>query len=379
MTNIYNSRVFPSLSATLCVITLLLLNTTAAAQDGSDYVNDEGERTTGAVWTELGVTKILPYDLSISLDAGFRTDEWFKEACRADIGVGLNWKPFKHWRFGVGYTFLMKHYRIETEHKTEIEQEYKYRALSASENTDFYTFMGAPLYTDYDGTSYIYHGYNDATKQFTRVTDSYWRQRHRVSFDAAYSYKLLGILRLTLRERYQLTFIPAKKVGRTRDRVKTVTKYRDAYYGIDGEISGYDEIYYYYQDGSTIYRLDKTDDNTIAEDYTTSYLAEHDGEYLNTTEAFEKEKSSKTLHVLRSRLTFEIDKKGWKWTPYVSIELFNNMGDEFELDKVRTITGVEYAVSKLHKISAGYVFNHENDIDGDQNIHAISIGYRFKF
>ena len=93
----------------------------AVAQD--DYTSDEGTQTTGGLWTELGVTKVLPYDLSIGLDAGFRTNEWFDEANRFDIGLGLDWKPTKHWKFGVGYSFLMRHYPLEIEHKTE----YKYR------------------------------------------------------------------------------------------------------------------------------------------------------------------------------------------------------------------------------------------------------------
>ena len=306
----------------------------------TDYVSEDAGKTTGAVWTEVGFTKILPYDLSLGLDAGFRTDDWFKEASRFDIGLGLSWKASKHWKLGVGYTFLMKHYSQETAHKTEYE--YKYRAAGESENTDFPNFMGAPSYSA-DGKDYTYRGYND--KRYTRVTDAHWRPKHRINVDVAYTNKFWKILRLTLRERYQLSMNPSKEVNRTR--TKVTTKYRDPVYeGYPLEFTGnYDDVETY------------------------------DPEVLDTT----KVKNSKTLHTLRSRLTLELDKKGWAVTPFVYCELFNDLAGRFRIDKVRASAGIEYTVSPQHKLSFGYVFNHENDDDGNENIHAINIGYKFKF
>ena len=49
------------------------------------------------------------------------------------------------------------------------------------------------------------------------------------------------------------------------------------------------------------------------------------------------------------------------------------------LDKIRASIGVEYALTKQHKLGIGYVFNHEDDDDGNENIHAINVGYKFKF
>ena len=362
---------------------------TVAQETETDYVSDnDGGRTTGAVWTEVGVTKILPYNLSIGLDAGFRTDDWFNEPSRFDIGLGLSWKPGKHWKFGIGYTFVNKYYISETERKSVSEIEYKYKNLSP----DPTTFLGAPKYTDDDGTKYSFEGYNDAQKDYVRMTDSYWRPKHRLSIDASYTNKFWKILRVTLRERYQLTLIPSKNVTRTRYRTKTVTKYRDPKYPGGLPLSDYEtytsyESYTnYWQEGNTIYSqeyLDDDDDNTYEEqakqDVTTAYLADHENEGLNTITEQEKTKSDKTLHVLRSRLTFEIDKKGWLWTPYIYIESFNNMGDSWHFDKLRLSAGVEYSLGKQHKVNIGYVFNHENDDDGDENIHAVCVGYKFKF
>ena len=348
----------------LPIIACMLCLTTATVFAQDDYVSDDGSRTTGGLWTELGATKLLPYNFSLGLDAGFRTNEWFDEANRYDISLGLDWKPTKHWKFGVSYTFLMKHYPVEKEHKTE----YKYRPAGESDNTDFTDFMGAPSYND-GTTAYTYKGKNINR----RTTEQYWRAKHRFSFDASYTNKLWKTLRITLRERYQLTLVPSKVVNRE----KVIDKYRDMTYS-QATITNEDDVTYdeqnrYWQEGEAIYCLDLTDANATREDVTQSYLAEHDE--LNPT----KEKSSKTLHVLRSRLSFEIDKKGWNWTPYIYIESFNNLGESFHFDKLRLSGGVEYALTKQHKLSLGYIFNHENDDDGDMNIHAINIGYKFKF
>ena len=372
------------LKGTLVCSLLALLPSSVSAQ--SDYVADDAGQTTGAVWTEIGATKVLPYDLSLGFDAGFRHNASTNEADRVDVGISLGWKPGKHWKFGVGYTLLMKFYPTETAHKSEQELEYKYRKTGDSENTDFASFMGEPTYTADDGTIYRYRGYNDAQKDFTRVTGSYWRPKHRLSLDAAYSYKLWKMLRISLRERYQLTLLPSKDISRTRDRVKTVTKYRGINRDENGNIKYYDDVVKYWQEGDIIYGQELlyksntgTYDPQTATDVTAAYLADHNNEYLNTTEEVMKEKSSKTLHTLRSRLTLEIDKKGWLVTPYIYGELFNDLGDGFHTDKVRLSAGIEYSPASLHKVSFGYIFNHENDDDGNQNVHALSVGYRFKF
>ena len=280
----------------------------------------------------------------------------------------------------------MKHYPLETAYKNVTDTEWKYRAPGATENTDFIDFMGAPTYTDSEGTTYNYRGFNQTQKNYTRVTEAYWRAKHRISLDATYIYKFWKWLRLSVRERYQLTFVPSKEVNRTRTGTKVATKYRDPSYNAQGELSAgptsdgsYDEITRYYQQGNTIYALDLLDDTATPQDVTAAYLAENNNTYLNDPENSVKEKTSKTLHVLRSRLTLEVDKKGWLWAPFAYVESFNNLGERWHLDKIRLSAGVEYAVAQGHKLSLGYVFNHENDDDGDLNIHAIAIGYKFKF
>lgn len=346
----------------ICVLGIACALSPVKAQE--DYVVENAGEATGGIWTEVGATKVLPYNLTLGLDVGFRTNQWFDEASRYDFGLGLGWKPAKHWKFGLGYTFIMKHYPTETAHKTE----FKYRPTGEKENVDFAEFLGAPAYDD-GTTTYTYKGKNYST----RVTDAFWRPKHRVSIDAAYTYKFWKWLRLSLRERYQLTFVPTKTVSRS----KTIDKYRDVSYS-QASVSSeadltYDEVIRYWQDGETIYALDLLDADATSRDVTATYLTEH--ETLNP----EKEKSSKTLHTLRSRLTFEIDKKGWDVAPYAYCEFFNDLGNSFHADKIRASAGIEYTVVTNHRLQLGYLFNHENDDDGDQNIHAIVVGYSFKF
>ena len=173
--------------------------------------------------------------------------------------------------------------------------------------------------------------------------------------------------------------MPSKDVNRYRTGSRTKTKYRfrepnydnltddelDAL--MDGDISLFDKVAY-----------DENPDAWTGEQNNPEITTE-DGEQTSI-----KTKSSKTLQTLRSRLTIEIDKKDWAWTPYVYVETFNDLGslglpNALHLDKLRASIGVDYAISKQHKIGIGYVFNRENDDDGNQNIHAVSVGYKYKF
>lgn len=263
----------------LCILCTLCVS--VHAQDTENY---------GAIWTEVGVSKALPYNLSLDVDAGFRSIDWFNNANRFDIGVGLSYKLGKYLKFGLSYTFIERHFLSETK--------------------DHYTSAG-----DYDG-------YN--------VDAANWATRHRVSFDITADKRLWKTLRVSLRERYQYTHQASRDIDRVKHRIQ----------------------------GTNLMT----------------------GEYVwdDPVDAI-KHKSAWDRHLLRSRLKFSIDRKGWDWEPFVSAELHNNMSDRWHIDKVRVAAGTEYSISKQHKLSAAYIFNHENDDDGNENIHAISIGYKFKF
>ncbi len=283
----------------LCL--LMVLPMIVSAQDTENY---------GAVWTEVGVTKVLPYDFTLDAGVGFRTFDWFNDANRFDASIGVGYKLGKYVKFGLSYTFIAKHYLEKSE--------YKY-----SGDYDFSSYQG-PGYTAPDGLTYAYEGYN--------VDAAHWAPRHRVSFDVSADKRFWKTLRIGLRERYQFTHQSARSVNRTK------------------------------------YRLN--DDVEESESY--------DAEDMTATQTV-KEKDAWNRHLLRSRLKFSIDRKGWDWEPFVSVEAHNDMGARWHLDKIRAAAGTEYAAGKQHKISAAYIFTHENDDDGNENIHAISIGYKFKF
>ncbi len=264
----------------IVVFSQFLISPTAFAADN-----------TGAVWTEVGVSKALPYNLSVEGSLEHRTSDWFDWSSRWNVGAGLGYKPNKYVKLGVSYTFIQKHYH----------EEWK---------------------DNIGNRSGQWNGYN--------VDDANWANRHRLSFDVTGTMKFRKTLRISLRERYQYTHQAARDVDRMR--------LRDPLYDSDMNLIGFED---------------------------TTFVSDH--------------KSAKNRHLLRSRLKFSIDKKGWKWEPYISVEAHNDLGDKMHLDKVRTIVGVDYSINKQHKVGAGYVFNHEKDDDGKQNIHAISIGYNYKF
>lgn len=241
---------------------------------------------TGGVWTEVGVSKALPYNLSVEASAGHRTLDWFDWSSRTDVSAGLSYKVNKYVKFGLGYTFIAKN--NQDEWKDHL--------------------------SDKTGK---WNGYN--------VDDNNWALRHRLSLDVTGTYRVSKLIRFSLRERYQYTYQSPRDVDRT--------KMRDKNY--DGII---DDI---------------------------TYTTDH--------------KPHKNRHLLRSRLKISLDKKDLKWEPYVSVETHNDFSKKMHLDKIRTIVGVDYSITKKHQVGLGYVFNHENDDDGDQNIHAISVGYNFKF
>ena len=294
-----------------CLLASLLLLPWSMAAQASD---DGGTESHGAVWTEVGVTKVLPYNWSVDAAIGFRSLDWFDEANRFDASIGVGYKLGKYLKFGLSYTFIERHYMEKTE--------YKYR-----NDNDFSSYQGA-FVTASDGSTCAYQGYN--------VTAAHWLPRHRISFDVTADKRFWKTLRISLRERYQFTH----QAARTVDRVK----YRDPSFDAVGNLV----------------------DGVLGDSYD------------EVTEDV-KEKSAKDRHLLRSRLKFAIDKKGWQWEPFASAELHNDMSDGWHMDKVRCAVGTEYSLSRQHKVSAAYVFTHENDDDGNENIHAVSIGYKFKF
>ena len=119
-----------------------------------------------------------------------------------------------------------------------------------------------------------WNGYN--------LRDAYWSPRHRVSFDATGTVKLWKWFRISVRERYQYTH--------RMQSTATDAKYRYAKATVSGV---------------TTYEL-----KAGYPEYETDTISAEDS------------------HILRSRLKLSVDKKGWRFEPFVSVEFHNNLGED---------------------------------------------------
>lgn len=166
---------------------------------------------------------------------------------------------------------------------------------------------------------------------------AFWRNKHRLF--AELTGKLnVGRFSFSLRERYQYTHYMADSCV------------RDKYRGL------------------------------VTEDYAGGYWPEpnEDGMFYAYDETVMDAKPKKGKHYLRSRLQVEYDIKGLPLTPYASYEFSNNLSDGFHLDKQRLTVGADYKIKKKHTLTLAYI--HENGADDDSgNMHAVSLGYKFKF
>lgn len=195
---------------------------------------------------------------------------------------------------------------------------------------------------DYNLSSVTYKSNADG-KPRPNVDDAYWRNKHRATFDVSGAIKLIRIgkkkLQFNVRERYQYThFVPTHT---------TQTNYR-------GYVSNVPEGYrgnIYYYDDNAFTRIEQKTDN----------------------------KSSKHKHYLRSRFGLEYDINSLNLAPYVTYEFSNNLSDGMHLDKQRLTVGMEWKVTKQHKLDFAYVYNHGSDDDDSCNSHILSVGYKFKF
>ena len=86
----------------------------------------------------------------------------------------------------------------------------------------------------------------------------------------------------------------------------------------------------------------------------------------------------KNSHELRSRLQGEYKIKPIHLTPYLSLELYNDLTDSFAVDKLRVIVGASYALHKKHNFDLFYRYT-AGIADAADECHHLGIGYEFKF
>ena len=275
------------------------------AQESNDEVG---------IWSELGIEKAITKNWDVGVDLEYRA----QNKARFSAALGTSYKVNKYLKLGVSYSFLYS------------ERPEKYKDKSEGE-------VGFESWTI---------GYNQ--------TPEYWFPRHRFSAEATGTVKLWKWLKVSLRERYQLTRCKARSVEQY--------KYREEW-GMQPQ---------YEEDGwDWIYLGD---------------LPEMYGDPIETWET--KYYPSYTDQVLRSRLKLELDKKRNPFSPFVSAEFHNsvNRGDHMLLQKIRTSAGITYKFRKHNEVSLAYILTFDiHDIEEDEvvrlheRMHAISIGYKYSF
>lgn len=174
----------------------------------------------------------------------------------------------------------------------------------------------------------IIEGYN--------VDHGYWRPRHRAYFDVQGKVDV-GRFSISLRERYLYNYYVETEALRD--------KYR----------------------------------NPSQPGYSGNLYPFNDMEFMKYEQEIDTKKA-KSKHSLRTRLQVEYDIKGVPLTPFVSCELTNELSNAMQYDKVRAQAGVEWKINKKHILSGAYLYQNENqEIGPNESLHAIKIGYKFKF
>lgn len=276
------------------------------------------------VWSEIGVEKAITKSWDVGLDMEYRA----QNKARFSVGLGTSYKVSKYLKFGLSYNFLYSEKPDKYKNKDEGE------VLS----------------------EWWKKGYN--------FTPEYWYPRHRFSAEATASVKLWKWLKVSLRERYQLTHCRARNVSKH--------AYREEW----GMVPKYE--------------IDEEDPWAPWE-----YLGDFPEMLGDPTDEWRIEtKPAYTDQVLRSRLKLEFDKKRNPFSPFVSAELHNSVskGDHMLLQKVRTAVGCAYKFRKHNEVSLSYLITFdiyeltENEITFEtetvrlhDRMHTINIGYKYSF
>ena len=291
-------RYIPALLMLLAPCSLLLIS----AQDGNDEVG---------MWSEIGIEKAITKNWDVGLDMEYRA----QNKSRFSVGLGTSYKVNKYLKFGLNYSFL---YSEKNKYKVKDEGEV---------------------------------GDDDWTRGYNLIDE--WYPRHRFSAEAIGSIKLWKWLKVSLRERYQLTHRrawTAEKFMHRENHMKQ-SDFDDDW----NEISWYE-----------VFVTDKTE---------------------------AKEYPALTDQVLRSRLKLEMDKKRCPFSPFVSAEFHNSVGvgDHMLLQKIRTAAGCSYKFRKHNEVSLSYLITFDMyDIEEDETmtlqtvrlhdrLHTISLGYKYSF
>ena len=183
---------------------------------------------------------------------------------------------------------------------------------------------------------------NSGVMKGYNIDEGFNRDRFRAYTDLTAKYGV-GRFTFSLRERYQYTHNFATST--TRHRYRNVVSDPTNYTPAPGELPPY-------FDGTTYYA--------------------HSGDATN-----DKEHGNK--HCLRQRFAVSYNIKGVPLEPYVSFEITHNLSKAFSIEKRRWRIGTDYDIDKQNSLTFGYVYNNSSDDDEVGDLHALEVGYTFKF
>ena len=288
------------------------------------------------IWSEIGIEKAITKNWDVGLDLEYRA----QNKARFSTGLGTSYKLNKYLKLGVNYNFLY------------------------SEKLDKYKNKDKGEVGDDEWTK----GYN--------FTPGYWYPRHRFSFEAIGSIKLWKCLKISLRERYQITHAKARTVEKYKFREKHITEYDFGEMLVD-------------EDGFPVFDDDwnpifvDADGNPVPEEGIKTERVDDESRWESTHSAAQNEQ------ILRSRLKFEYDKKRCPFSPFVSVEFHNIIDDQrstLPLQKIRTAAGITYKFRKHNEVSLSYLitFDKEDANKSDNTrkfdrLHTIGLGYKYSF
>lgn len=304
----------------------LLLATPMLAQE-----NDEV-----GIWSEIGLEKAITKSWDVGLDLEYRA----QNKARFSTGLSTSYKLNKYLKLGLSYNFLY------------------------SEKLDKYKVKDKGEVGDDEWAK----GYN--------FTPGYWYPRHRFSLEATGSIKLWKWLKISLRERYQLTHSKARTVEKYKFREKHTTEY---YFG---EMLVDEDGFPVFDEDWNLIFVD-ADGNPVPEEGIKTERVDTESRWESTPSTAQNDQ------VLRSRLKFELDKKRCPFSPFVSVEFHNTISDQrstLPLQKIRTAAGTTYKFRKHNEVSLSYLITFDkeeasksNDTHNFGRLHTICLGYKYSF
>ena len=82
-------------------------------------------------------------------------------------------------------------------------------------------------------------------------------------------------------------------------------------------------------------------------------------------------------HHLRNQFKVEIaNGKMYGWSPFASVEMFNNLGKQFQIDEMRMAVGTSFSINVHHAINLGYLLDLKRSAGGlDKALHVLTSGF----